>query len=214
MLSEPTQRHHIVVVPDDEMKSRPSGWTGEVTLECFADLVQLLNMAQASGALHVRDGERRGSVWLVKGAIVDASFGAIRGASAVYALLQWRNGTFEFDRQARPARYSIQLSVAQLLLEGMYRSDHAQRLQPIAAWSEPQTAAWDDQPTRLAERATLAFQAGLELVQDKNYAGALAEWERAIDCDPGNRLYQANLRRLRELISRERTRRGDHGDQK
>ena len=215
MLPEPTQRHHIVVVPDDEMKSRPSGWTGEVTLECLADLVQLLHMAQASGALHVRDGnERRGSVWLDKGAIVDASFGTIRGAPAVYALLPWRSGTFVFDRDARPTRYSIQLSVAQLLLEAMRRSDHAQRLQPIAAWSEPQTAAWDDQPTRRAERATIAFQAGLEHVRDKDYAGALAEWELAIDCDPGNRLYQANLRRLRELMSRERTRRGQHGDQK
>jgi hypothetical protein len=214
MLSEPTQRHHIVVVPDDATKSKPSGWTGEVSLDCLTDLVQLLNMARASGALHVREGsERRGSLWLDKGAIVDASCGAIRGASAVYAVLQWRTGTFAFDRDARPTRYSIELSVEQLLLEGMCRRDHAHHLQPTAAWSEPQTTAWDDPPARLAERATLSFQAGLELVQDKDYAGALAEWERAIDCDPGNRLYQANLRRLRELMSREQTRRGQHGDQ-
>jgi hypothetical protein len=211
MLSEPTQRHRIVVVPDDEMKSRPSGWTGEVTLECLADLVQLLSMAQTTGALHVRDGnERRGSLWLDKGSIVDASFGAIRGASAVYELLQWRTGTFVLDRNARPSRYSIQLSVAQLLLEGMCRTDQARVLQPAPT----QTAAWDDQATRRAERAAIAFEAGLELVRKKDYAGALAEWERAIDCDPGNRLYQSNLRRLHELMSREQTMRGEHGDQK
>lgn len=57
-------------------------------------------------------------------------------------------------------------------------------------------------------------RAGLELVQDKDYAGALAEWERAIDCDPGSRLDQANLRRLRKLTLRAQTRRGEHGHQK
>ncbi|HET6336516.1 MAG TPA: OmpA family protein [Polyangiales bacterium] len=50
MLAEPTQRHHIVVVPDHESDVRPPGWTGDVTLECLADLVQLLSMAQTSGA--------------------------------------------------------------------------------------------------------------------------------------------------------------------
>jgi hypothetical protein len=149
----------------------------------------------------VRDGnERRGSLWLDKGAIVDASYAAMRGALAVYELLQWRTGTFVLDRNARPNRYSIQLSVAQLLLEGMCRSDQARVLQPSAARVEAPTAAWDDQATRRAGGAAIAFDAGLELVRDKDYAGALAEWERAIDCDPGNRLYQSNLRRLRELI--------------
>jgi hypothetical protein len=216
MLAEPTQRHHIVVVPDHESHAQPAGWTGEVTLECLADLVQLLSMAQTSGALHIRDGsERRGVLWLDKGSIVDASHNNTRGAAAVYEMLTWRSGTFLLDPEARAVRFSITLSVAQLLLEGMCRDDQSKSSPPPAAWNEPGAkTAWEDQPARLRERGALAFQAGLELVQNKHYAGALAEWERAIECDPGNRLYQSNLRRLRDLIAREQTMRGEHGDQK
>jgi hypothetical protein len=216
MLAEPTQRHHIVVVPDHESDVRPPGWTGDVTLECLADLVQLLSIAQTSGALHIRDGnERRGVLWLDKGSIVDASHNNTRGASAVYEMLTWRSGTFLLDPEARAVRFSITLSVAQLLLEGMCRDDRAKSSPPPAAWNEPgSNTAWEELPARLRECGAFAFQAGLELVQNKHYAGALAEWERAIECDPGNRPYRSNLRRLRDLIAREQTLRGEHGDQK
>lgn len=217
MLDPPTQRHHIVVVPDDESNARPNGWTGDVTLDCLADLVQLLSMSQTSGALHVRDAEeRRGCLWFHNGSVVDASSHDLRGEAAVYEMLAWRSGSFLLDPEARAVRFRIQLSVAQLLLEGMCRSreESTPPPPPSAAWREPLDSSLEDEAARKLERSALAFQAGLELVRDKNYAGALAEWERANDCDPGNRLIRSNLRRLRELISREQAARGEHGDEK
>jgi hypothetical protein len=214
MLPEPTQRHHIVVVEDDETQAQHSGWTGELTFECLADLLQLLCMARTTGALHVRDArERRGCIWLDKGSIVDASSSPKRGAEAVYELLTWHSGTFLLDRSARPVRYSIQLSVAQLLLEGIYRHDRARRLQPIGAWSDPPTGTWREPPARRRERAVLAFEAGLEKVRSKDYAGALVDWKRAIECDPTSRLVQSNLRRLRAVIARERSIGGQYAEQ-
>jgi hypothetical protein len=213
MLSEPTQRHHIVVVRDDETQTQPNR-TGELTHECLADLLHLLCTARASGALHVRNArERRGCIWLDEGAIADASSSPKRGAEALHELLTWHSGTFLLDRTARPVRYSIQLSVAQLLLEGMSRCDRARALQPVAAWSDPPTGSWNESPARLQQRAVLAFEAGLEKVRAKNYTGALADWERAIDCDPANRLVQSNLRRLRALITREQSLGGMDVDQ-
>jgi hypothetical protein len=217
MLSPPTQRHHIVVVPDDELDARPTGWTGDVTLECLADLVQLLSMAQTSGALHVRDAEeRRGCLWFHNGSVVDASTQALRGEEAVYEMLTWRSGSFLLDAEARAVRFRIQHSVAQLLLEGMCRNreESTPPPPPSAAWIEPLHSSLEDERARKRERSAVAFQSGLELVREKNYAGALAEWERANECDPGNRLIQTNLRRLRQLIAREQTMRGEHGDQK
>jgi hypothetical protein len=214
MLSEPTQRHHIVVVRDDETQTQPPCWTGELTLECLADLLHLLCTARASGALHVRNArERRGCIWLDEGAIADASSSPKRGAEALHELLTWHSGTFLLDRTARPVRYSIQSSVARLLLEDMDRRDRARDLQPIAAWSDPPTGTWNEPPARLRERAAFAFEAGLEKVRAKNYTGALADWERAIDCDPANRLVQSNLRRLRALITREQSLGGMDVDQ-
>jgi hypothetical protein len=39
----------------------------------------------------------------------------------------------------------------------------------------------------------------MHAVRNKSYDDALREWERAVECDPDNRIYQANLRRLRDL---------------
>jgi hypothetical protein len=44
------------------------------------------------------------------------------------------------------------------------------------------------------------FDRGLALLAAKDYLRAQAEWERACKLDPGNRLYQTNLKRLRALI--------------
>jgi tRNA A-37 threonylcarbamoyl transferase component Bud32 len=44
------------------------------------------------------------------------------------------------------------------------------------------------------------FDRGLALLADKQYLRAQAEWERACELDPGNRMYQTNLKRLRALI--------------
>jgi hypothetical protein len=48
------------------------------------------------------------------------------------------------------------------------------------------------------QRAAESFQRGMELVRDKRYEDALREWERAAALDPDTRIYQVNLRRLRE----------------
>jgi hypothetical protein len=50
MLAEPTQRHHIVVVPDVETQAQPSGRTSELTFESLADLLQLLCSWNASAS--------------------------------------------------------------------------------------------------------------------------------------------------------------------
>ena len=80
MLAELTQRHHIVVVCDDETQTQPSGGPSELTLECLADLLQLLCMARTTGALHVRDARTHGLRVVRQRWIVDASCRAQRGA--------------------------------------------------------------------------------------------------------------------------------------
>jgi serine/threonine-protein kinase len=49
--------------------------------------------------------------------------------------------------------------------------------------------------------AVRCFDRGLSLLQDKLFAAALEEWERAAQLDPENRMYQVNLKRLRERVS-------------
>lgn len=214
MLAERTQRHHIVVVPSDATQAQPSGSTGELILECLADLLQLLCLARTSGALHLRDArERPGCIWFDEGTIVDASCCGRRGAEAVYELLTWHSGTFLLDRTAQPVRYSVASSITQLVLEGQYRHDPTRSLQPIAAWSDPPTGSWTEPAERVRERAAIAFDLGLEKVRAKDYPGALAEWERALELAPGDRLLQSNLRRLRAVMARASSIGGEDADE-
>ncbi len=49
--------------------------------------------------------------------------------------------------------------------------------------------------------AARCFDRGLSLLRDKLFAAALEEWERAAVLDPDNRMYQVNLKRLRQRVS-------------
>jgi hypothetical protein len=49
--------------------------------------------------------------------------------------------------------------------------------------------------------AVRCFDRGLSLLQDKLFAAALEEWERAAVLDPDNRMYQVNVKRLRQRVS-------------
>ena len=250
-LEKPPKTDRLVGLVE-RLLTAPTGFSGALTIEGLPDLVQLLSMTHASGALHVRCGQRRGCLWFEDGTIVDASIDTLRGVSAVYEILSWRGGTFALDRAARATRYSIDLSVTQLLLECMCRLDH-QRADllvedaptapiappsPIAPASQkreqgrPRTqsqtrlrvpdvpapiptppADWMEASAHAHDQAAQSFQRGLELVQAREYEAARAEWERALELDASNRLYQSNLRRLRELMSRNQTMRGQHGDE-
>jgi len=52
-----------------------------------------------------------------------------------------------------------------------------------------------------AQRASSAFDRGLDLVKRKDHQRALEAWREAVALDPGNRTYQANLKRLERLIA-------------
>ena len=50
------------------------------------------------------------------------------------------------------------------------------------------------------DEAVRLFDHGLALLSDKLYAAALDEWERACALEPENRMYQVNLKRLRDRL--------------
>ena len=198
--------------------SERMGWSGKISIQALPDLVQLLSMANTSGVLRVDTGPQLGLLCFDRGAIVDATLGKLRGVEGFHALMQLRSGTFVLDRGAHGAERTIELSATQLLLETMCRIDQKReeesgvppqrsstsvsqiRLMPVVEGSERRdpTDSWSTP----AQSAAECFERGLEHVRSKNYAEALAEWERANALDPDNHTYQVNLRRLRDLRQR------------
>ncbi|MET0386327.1 MAG: DUF4388 domain-containing protein [Polyangiales bacterium] len=217
-----------------DMLAEPVGFTGSISIQGLADLVQLLCMANISGALHIEHGSERGVIWFENGSLVDASLDGKHGAEVVQRMLRWEGGLFALEREARSERKSIRVPAMQLLLEAAHDIDHerapvaadgARRAEPpappprsstsqtrIVAPAAPRKAANIVSPVVPEEseidrvsptqRAAEAFQRGMEFALHKQYDAALREWERATTLDPANRIYQVNLRRLRDVRQR------------
>jgi CheY-like chemotaxis protein len=62
-----------------------------------------------------------------------------------------------------------------------------ERPDPPLHWSPP-------------DRASQSFDRGMDLLRRKDLHGALIEWQRAVELEPENRTYRANLRRLERLV--------------
>jgi serine/threonine-protein kinase len=67
--------------------------------------------------------------------------------------------------------------------------------------AERPAAAPEPLPGRPSSAAARCFDRGLELLGAKLHELALAEWEEACRLEPGNRLYQTNVKRLRAQIA-------------
>ena len=78
-------------------------------------------------------------------------------------------------------------------------SAHQPSSPPPLLMREPSPSGDERRRPPIPEAARL-FDRGLSLLSDKLYSAALEEWERACALEPENRMYQVNLKRLRERV--------------
>lgn len=108
-----------------EFLQRTEGFSGAISLPLLPDLIQIYTVSLANGALTIRRGADRGTIWFEHGDIVHAVCGEETGEEAVYRMLQWQNGHFSLDAEARPPLRSITASWQNVLMEGCRRLDEA-----------------------------------------------------------------------------------------
>lgn len=120
-------RHHLL---DSRPPSEHIGIRGGLEHISLPALLALLEMERKTGVLSLlrTDPPHQAALYIRDGKLVDAQLGGRRPrrhAEAVYDLLCWHTGRFEFV--ARPLEFSDQigLSTAELLLEGARRIDAA-----------------------------------------------------------------------------------------
>lgn len=97
---------------------RPEGFSGEISLPLLPDLIQIYTVSMATGALTIRSGSERGTIWFDRGEIVHAVCGEERGERAVYEMLHWNDGVFALDSGARAPERTISASWQNVLMEG------------------------------------------------------------------------------------------------
>jgi len=100
-------------------------FTGTLSELALSDLVEITTLGAKTGVLDVAhpDGSPAGRLAFRGGALVAASFGALSGERAFYALLGLKEGSFVFDPGVDPGEASADLPTGSLLMEAMRRVD-------------------------------------------------------------------------------------------
>jgi CheY-like chemotaxis protein len=92
------------------------------------DLLQILAVNHRTGRLLLTHGALRGELALAMGMPVNARLGRVEGEKALFRLLGWSEGTFEFHPGPAPERALISRTIEDALMEGMRQNDERARL--------------------------------------------------------------------------------------
>ena len=93
----------------------PCAGAGSIATTLLSDVLALYARAGRTGVLDVRGPARTGSVWFEDGELVHAACGVQTGANALFEVLCWNEGRFEFRCALPPAARSLSGSLPELL---------------------------------------------------------------------------------------------------
>ena len=115
------QRTTLFVSPVEE--EGESDLKGNLEQMSLADIMQTLGMNKKTGGLKIIHQSRVGKIFFDAGNIVQASLGKYKSEEAVYRILTWDAGYFEFDSTDRADHIVITTSTNSLLMEGFRQKD-------------------------------------------------------------------------------------------
>lgn len=115
--------------PDDET----GGVEGQLSQLPLSDLLQLFHVSRKSGVVEVRRREAgqvtdQGTVALRDGDLVHASVGAVSGEKALYRLLAWERGDFNFRPGGVSPEPTLTKPARALLREGLRQIEEMARM--------------------------------------------------------------------------------------
>jgi DNA-binding response OmpR family regulator len=94
---------------------------GRLEEMALLDLLQIIDVSQRSGELKIEHKGRHGHLWFKDGILLDALMDHLDGVDAIYRLLTWDFGQYEFDFTPPDKERKIGLSIAEVKAEGMRR---------------------------------------------------------------------------------------------
>jgi CheY-like chemotaxis protein len=87
------------------------------------DLLQMLETNSRTGSLLIESEGRSAMLYIVDGRPMDAVYRGYEGEAAIYAIIDWRDGRFQFSSRLPDRPQRIFTSAQGLLLEAMRRFD-------------------------------------------------------------------------------------------
>ncbi len=118
------------------------------------DLIQTIDLSRKSGLVHITNEEddAKGTLFFRDGKVIDAELGGLKGEDAVYRMLTWSEGEFEYVFRGVRRKDVIEMSSQGLLMEGMRRLDEWGRLlEQLPSLESRFQVDYDELSERLAE---------------------------------------------------------------
>ena len=128
-LLKPVNLEEVSVRVRQSLSIAPSSGMGSKELEGrlnhmpLADILQFLHLNRKEGELRLKSGESSGAVFVKDGHILNAVLDGIEKEKALFRLLAWTDGKFEFIPKAVTAPRKIRGSAGGVLMEGMRQLD-------------------------------------------------------------------------------------------
>lgn len=94
---------------------------GNLTQLPLLDILSLLSSRGQTGRLELKNGAQTGEIYLIDGNLVHAEIGPHVGEVAIYTLMGWLQGDFNFEPDAVAPEDSLTTTTEQLLLDGARR---------------------------------------------------------------------------------------------
>ena len=95
--------------------------SGEVHGISLTSFLQMSEMERTSCTLKIKSGEKTGTLYLLKGALIAAETGVLLSEDAVFEILSWENPTIEIDDTPVNRKKEIQTALISLLMESVRR---------------------------------------------------------------------------------------------
>ena len=102
-----------------------AGVTGSLDEMDFTDMIQILCAGGKSTEIVLTTDDKRGSVFIRNGEIIDASAGDLIGDTAFYDLMCWKKGFFSTYHSDKAIERTIESSTMSLLMEGARLADES-----------------------------------------------------------------------------------------
>jgi len=127
-ISEVTARIKTILqrsfmVPSEPANEAESDLKGNLQQMNLAEILQTLGMAKKSGGLKIINQSLVGKIYFDSGNIVQASLGKYKSEEAVYRIVSWDEGYFDFDSNDKTDKEAIGTSTNSLLMEGFRQKD-------------------------------------------------------------------------------------------
>jgi hypothetical protein len=109
----------------------PEAFSGSLSQFKIIDIVRLLTSEGKTGVLNLQRGKEKGEMYVIKGALAHAICKDGVGEEAVFAMLTWANGTFNFAPNVMSEEKTIEKNTLALLEEKIKQLEEWQQIKEI-----------------------------------------------------------------------------------